>query len=506
MSKNTIDFITTPHTLWSRYNKDWKLAVNSYYGATEYRLGRYLKSYAIDSATPSEVINTYQLDDFGNQTGKFSTILNARSSQEAELGISDGTFYSEKLENVPVFPYTRLYVSEYNSILFRSPPVRQLPDDDNVNAFIRDVDGEGNSINEFMSMVDTFTTVYGVVWVSSIKPSGNDVPRMKMHNPLDVKNWEYVYNASGELKLTKIAIKIGVTDDMTIYQYMTNEIIQTIFVVEDASKDDADGIPTEAVKMSDGDTSYYVIESINELGYIPIRPIYQSTKIFNGVGHTPIFDIAQIQRSIYGDMGEIYSAVSYGSHPVNLVDEDTAQLNDGQIGAEPGTVIRVPPNVAGQPQYVYEFKATPLDSIVQLRELIDQKITNMNAVAMIRSGDLIKASTSGAHAEQLDSKLEAFVRKKATSLENAELQLWEIYYDWMGKEMPTDLTISYNRLYNKKGLTQEIDELKALMELVDIYNNRSDSVIDPTFAQDTKDSIKARLTQLLMSSYSENSL
>jgi len=492
--------------MWSRYNKDWKLAVNSYYGATEYRLGRYLKSYSIDNSTPSETINTYEVDDFGNQTGKYSTLLNkVDTSAQAENGIIDGTFYEEKLTNVPVYPYTRLYVSEYNSILFRNPPARTLPDDNDVNSFIQDVDGEGNSINEFMSKVDTFTTIYGVVWVSCIKPSGNDVARLKMHTPTDVTNWDYTYNAAGDLVLKRIVIKVSSTEDMNVYNYITADKIDTVFVLNDADSD-VDSIPEEAIAYEFDETKYYVIENENELGYIPVRPIYQSTKIHNGVGHTPIFDIAQIQRSIYGDMGEIYSAVSYGSHPVNLVDEETSALNDGQIGAEPGTVIRVPSSVNGQTNHVFEFVAPPLDSISELRELIADKIQNMNAVAMIRSDDLIRSSTSGVAIEQYDTKLEAFVRKKATSLENAEVQLWKIWYDWLGKEMPEDLTVSYNRLYNKRGLENEINELNQLMELVDTYNARQDTDEDTEFAQDTKDTIKNRIQQLLATSFTENSL
>jgi len=326
-----------------------------------------------------------------------------------------------------------------------------------------------------------------------------------MHTPTDVTNWDYTYNAAGDLVLKRIVIKVSSTEDMNVYNYITADKIDTVFVLNDADSD-VDSIPEEAIAYEFDETKYYVIENENELGYIPVRPIYQSTKIHNGVGHTPIFDIAQIQRSIYGDMGEIYSAVSYGSHPVNLVDEETSALNDGQIGAEPGTVIRVPSSVNGQTNHVFEFVAPPLDSISELRELIADKIQNMNAVAMIRSDDLIRSSTSGVAIEQYDTKLEAFVRKKATSLENAEVQLWKIWYDWLGKALPEDLTVSYNRLYNKRGLENEINELNQLMALVDTYNARQDTDEDTEFAQDTKDTIKNRIQQLLATSFTENSL
>jgi hypothetical protein len=217
-------------------------------------------------------------------------------------------------------------------------------------------------------------------------------------------------------------------------------------------------------EAEDEDKGFYRTIQENPLGYPPVSPIYQSTKIYNGIGHTPVFDIAQIQRSIYGDYGEIYSSISYGAHPVTVVDETTLTQNDFNVGAEPGSVIQVQNSLNGQPNFTFEFKSPPLDSIKELRELIDQKISKMNELAMIRSEELIKASRSGVQLEQYDSKLEAMIRKKATSLENAEANvLWPMWFDWQGINMPDDLTVSYNRLYNQKGLENELQELDKLL-------------------------------------------
>lgn len=465
------DFLNGSHELYNRYYEDWELALRSYYGGVEYRRGRYLKAYDIDTTTPSETIQTYAVDDNGVRTGAFSTqsVHSKSASENGGEGLLDN-FYEEKLRNVPVFPYTRLYVSEYNAILFRSPPHRVIPEDNELDQFLLDCDGQGNSVNEFWSNVDTFTTVCGVVWISCIKPADSPYALWEMHKPTDVTNWNYRYNSSGELELDRICIRISSNPGVDIYRHITAESIDTVFVVTDEDFDI--DIPEDAEYFED-ETDYYRISQPNELGYIPVRPVYQSNKIYNGVGHTPIFDIAQIQRSIYGDMGEIYSAVSYGSHPVNVVDSDTADLNGGALNAEPGSIVRVQPSLNGQtPSYVYEFVAPPMDSITELRELIDQKIEKMNAVAMIRSDELIKASRSGAQLEQYDSKLEALIRKKATSLENAEYHMWKIWFDWLNKSIPADFTVSYNRQYNSRGLETEIRELQQLMSLYDDYKGR----------------------------------
>lgn len=500
---NYYDFITGSHSLYDRYIDDWNLAVKSYYGGVEYRLGNYLKAYDIDMTTPSDVVNTYDVGPDGIAINKFrSTIQPVNTRQDADNGTQyNSSFYQEKINNVPVLPYTRLYVSEYNSILFRTAPVRDLPNMDEVEDFITDVSGDGDSINEFMSMVDTYSTVFGVVWVSCIKPAGAPYARWRMHTPIDVTNWQYGYTASGDLELTKIVIRTATEPDVEIYQYITKDTIETVFVPYEADADVDLPIGVMPIEGDDGKTIYR-ISQVNELGYIPVRPVYQSTKIYNGVGHTPIFDIAQLQRSIYGDFGEIYSAVSYGAHPVNIVDEATLAQNNYNVGAEPGSTIQVQSSLNGQPSYVYEFVAPPLDSISELRALVEQKIEKMNQVAMIRSDELIKASRSGVQLEMYDSKLEAFIRKKATSLENVEAHgLWPMWFDWQGLPVPDDLTVSYNRLYSQRGVEQELNELNKLLDAYERYNGvfGAETVVTDEYA--TAELANARAVELGGSGY-----
>ena len=147
------DFITGSHDLYQRYVDDWKLAVKSFYGGPEFRNGNYLKAYSIDYSTPSDVVNTYDIDPNGNQTAVYRSYIQPVNTQaDADAGTKySSNFYNEKLLNVPVFPYTRLYVSEYNAILFRTPPVREIDDDPEVERFLKNCDGEHNSVNEFMS-------------------------------------------------------------------------------------------------------------------------------------------------------------------------------------------------------------------------------------------------------------------------------------------------------------------------------------------------------------------
>ena len=466
------DFITGVHNLYDRYEVDWRLAINSYYGGPEYRNGQYLKAYEVDTNTPSETVNTYQIDGDGNTVGKLrAQVSNAYSSADAnDNGIaSAGSFYYEKLHNTPNLNYLKLYVSEYNSLLFRTPPQRVLPDTTEINQFINNTNGEEDSINEFMSQVDVLTTVYGVVWVSAMKFGDNPIPTWQVHTPLDVKNWEYTYNRDGNLQLTKILIELNSNDTETVYRYMDKDVIRTVFVPadDDGEEDYYPQFDVEGLEQIEG---VYVVTQDNPLGYIPCNPIYQNQKIYNGIGSTSTFDLAQIQRSVYGDMAEIYSTITYSAHPTLVIDSNTDDLNDGQISAEPGGVIRVENNLNGQPNYVYKFEAPPLTALTEIRALVDQKIQKMNELAMIRSEDLVKSSSSGVQVEQYDAKLEAMIRKKAKNLENAEYNLWNIWFDWTNQVMPEDFSISYNRQFNKRAVEHEVAEINQMLKVYEQFN------------------------------------
>ena len=469
---NFNNFVTGVHDLYDRYIDDWQLAVNTFWGGPEYRLGQYLKQYQIDTQTPAETINTYLVDSDGSYVSKVKAkTQNVQTSNEAKKGIDHlgGTFYFEKLYNVPNMNFLKLYISEYNSMLFKNPPHRMLPDTDQIDEFIKDVDGEGNSINEFWSQVDLLTTVYGVIWVSCLKFGDNDTPTWRMHDPVTVKNWEYLYDRNGNLTLNKLLIELSSNETETVYRYIDKDIIRTVFIGDPEDEDYTPMINDPDLVQSD--TNIYYIEQENPLGYIPCIPVYQNQKIYNGIGSTPTFDLAQIQRSVYGDMAEIYSTIAYSAHPSLVVDEETDNLNNGELGAEPGSIVRVPSAVGqGAPNYVYEFKAPPLTALSEIRALVDQKIDKMNQLAMIRSDELIKASRSGEQIREYDAKMESFIRKKATNLENAEYQLWTIWFDWTNGLIPEDFTISYNRQYNTRAIEKEIDEINKLITVFEKYD------------------------------------
>ncbi len=468
MKNPYLDYVTSNHNLYDRYQRDWKLCLNSWYGGTEYKNAHYLRAYQSDMNQPGQTISTYMMNDDGAVVSKVRAKVEiGTSSQQTDRGndLLSGGFYLEKLDNTPLYNYVKLIVAEYNAILFRNPPQRVLPDTPETEEFLQDVDGEGNSINEFMSQVDMYTTIFGVCHVSCIKPIGSDIPKWRVHTPLDITNWQYEYDIDGNLKLKSIVVQLETNSAHSVFRLITRETIETVFV----GANDEYVPPIDDPRLEAIDDKSYRIVQVNELGYVPVQTIYQSTKVYNNIGTTVVSDVAQIQRSIYGDMAEIYSAITYSAHPTLVIDETTDQLNDGQVGAEPGSKVRVQASLTGEPNYVFEFKSPQLDSISQIRELVDNKVQKLSQIAMLRSEDLIKAANSGAQIEVFDDKLSAMIRRKATNMENAESKLWDIWFDWTNTIKPEDFSISYNRQYNRRALEIELKEVDLMMETLKRY-------------------------------------
>ena len=485
----------TPNAVYQTFYPEWEQNQKSYHGGITYRHGGYLRAYSIDAQTPSETITTYDYVD-GQQVGVVKGTRVSHGTTGTRNHMEGGSFYGEKVASVPVYNYVKLIVSEYNSILFRNPVTRILPETAQITAFSNNCDGHGNSLDEFMSQVDVSTTVNGVSYVMVTQSETADMPRFRLYRPDQVYDWEYQYDDQGDIKLCEILIHKVCHQHYDQYLKITPEEYVTIWARSEESESwspDVEGV----IEVEDGIWEY---REANQLGYIPIVPIYQNQQLQNGVGITPISDISQIQRSIYGDSAEIYSAITYSAHPSLVVDSTTHQLNSGEIGAEPGSIVIVDNTLTGESNHVYQFVQPDLTAVTEIRELIDNKIDKITQTAMIRSDDLIKRSNSGVQIEMMDDKLNALIRKKASNMENAETKIWAIFSDYTNTQN-AEYVVSYPRQYNKKGIEQEVAEVNGLLDVVAKYQSMAGNVAIDT---EVMEGLTAKLTSLIESSYSRN--
>jgi len=485
----------TPNSVYQTFYPEWSQNQKSYYGGITYRHSGYLRAYSVDAQTPSETITTYDYVD-GQQVGVHKGTRISSGTVGTRNHLEGGSFYGEKISNVPVYNYVKLIVSEYNSILFRNPVTRILPETAQITAFMNNCDGHGNSLDEFMSQVDIATTVNGVSYVMVTQSETADMPRFRLYRPDQVFDWEYQYDDQGDIKLCEILIHKVVHEHYDQFLKISEEEYVTIWARSEENDDwrpDVEGV----VEVEDGIWEY---REPNVLGYIPMVPVYQNQQLQNGVGITPISDISQIQRSIYGDCAEIYSAITYSAHPSLVVDATTHQLNQGEIGAEPGSIVIVDNTLSGESNHVYEFVQPDLTAVTEIRELIDNKIDKITQTAMIRSDDLIRTANSGVQVEMLDDKLNALIKKKASNMENAEQKIWQIFADYTNTQN-SEYVVSYPRNYNKRGVAEEIAEVNGLLDLVAKYQTMAGNV---AIDSDVMEALTTKLTNVIEQSYSQN--
>ena len=115
-------------------NRDWKDNIarwlyysDSYHGGNNYRQGRYLTKYYMESAEE----------------------------------------YDSRVKQTPLDNHCKSVVETYNSFLFRTPPKREygsIENDPALDSFFQDADYEGRTFDQFMRDVATQSSIYGVVW------------------------------------------------------------------------------------------------------------------------------------------------------------------------------------------------------------------------------------------------------------------------------------------------------------------------------------------------------
>ena len=152
--------------LYDAYQESWQFLLESYLGGEEYRAGEHLTKYQLE--TDNE--------------------------------------YKARLKTTPLENHCASVISVYNSFLFREAPIRDFsnnnPTAPELEAFLRDADMDGRSLDAFMKDVATWSAVYGHCWIIITKPNvGAQTqaeeraqgvrPYVSLQTPLTVLNWKY---------------------------------------------------------------------------------------------------------------------------------------------------------------------------------------------------------------------------------------------------------------------------------------------------------------------------
>ena len=400
-------YLTMTNRLYANNRQRWEFYLNSYTGGKQYQDAGYLTRYA--------------LEDAGG--------------------------YQARLLNTPLDNHCASVVQTYMSFLFRENPDRvfedweYLPD---VQSFMEDCDWEGRSLDAFMKQTSIWASVFGHCWILMTKPNigadslGAEIdagvrPYVNLITPLVVSDWRWERNINGSYSLSYLKYVEEVIDQITVIKEWTNDEIRT-WELNDYKK--------EARMRS--------VEA-NQLGKIPAVLVYNERSIERGMGISDIADISDVQRQIYNLTSEQEQAIRLDGHP-SLVVPPTAQLGAGagamiilQDGSDPGL----------NPYYL-ESNGISVDNIHKSIDKLIESIDRMANTGGVRGTET--RTQSGVAMEVEFQLLNARLSSKASNLELAEEQLWQLFAQYQGREWSGEIT--YPSSFNIRDEQREFTQLQ----------------------------------------------
>jgi len=400
------------HPDWKNNIRRWQYYSDSYNGGNDFREGRYLIKYVLESD-----------EDFEG-----------------------------RLKNTPLDNHCKSVVETYNSFLFRKPPTReygtQVTNDPSLDSFLSDCDLDGRSFNAFMRDCATYSAIYGNIWVMVDKPNTTvntraeelqqEIrPYVSIITPENVIDWKYYRRSNGVYALGSLTLLDGI-DDKNIYYRIITETETTIYKRTNIKK------ASEVVDVFP-----------NPLGVVPCIPVYAGRSQTRGIGVSDIADISDTQRAIYNELSELEQLIRVSNHP-SLVKTSGTMASAGA-----GAVIDLPDDLDPN---LKPFLLEPSGSgITQIISSINEKVDSINRMANMGGVRSTTAKAMSGVALQTEFQLlNARLSQKADLLELAEEQIWRMWALWQNKVW--DGVIDYPDSFNIHDKENTITLLKQAKE------------------------------------------
>lgn len=420
-----LEYVTSVHPLYKLYLPRWTYLGDAYSGGYDHYLGKYLEPYYYEST-----------DD-----------------------------YMKRLRQVALDNHCRSVIGIYNSFLYRKSPIRRLGNldtDPQLNHFYQDADLDGRSFDQFMRDVATYAMVYGNVWVAVDKPISNAYtradelqqgvrPYVQMFTPDNVMDWDYERTESGLYRLTYVKVKEETQKDYTVIREYTPETIRAFRLEKDMV-----------------DEPVLIMDKPNELGMVPICPVYAQRGNKRGIGISLVNDIADVQRSIYEEYSEIEQIIRLTNHPALVKTQGT----DASAGA--GAIIQMEDGIdPGLRPYLLQPDGASIDAVLQsIRQKVDS-IDRMASLGGIRSIESRRLSGIGLQTEF--QMLNARLADIALNLEHSEEMIWRMFAMYQGTVY--DGEVEYPRSFSIQDKANEVTMLKQAKD-ANISDPRINQALD----------------------------
>ena len=393
------------HTAWAENVETWQFYIDSYLGGKNFREGKYLTNYMMES-------------------------------QED---------YDSRLDSTPYDNHVKAIVNIYNSFLFREEPERimgSLQNDPGLENFMKDCDLDGRSFPAVMRDISTYANVYGHTWVILDKPPTNAYTRAEELNqgirpyisiitPENVLDWRYERALSGYYELTYLKVYEGHHDGVDVMRVYRPDTVQ--------------------IWQIGADEPVMQMEMPNQLGRIPAVCVYGQRSPIRGVGVSLVGDVASMARAIYNELSEIEQVGRLTNHPSLVKTAST------QAGAGAGSIIQMPEDMDPQLKpYLLQPTGSSLDGFLKSLDQKIQAIDRMAHMGGIRSIETRRLSGLALATEfQL---LNASLAALADNLEHAEEQIWRLYAQWQGQVW--DGEVKYPDSFNIQDKYNDMNMLK----------------------------------------------
>ena len=400
------DFMEARHDNYDLMSGRWSFYLRSYLGGEEYRSGSFLHEYAL------------------------------------ELDLE----YLNRVNYTPLDNHCRNIISIYSSFLFRVAPTREygaLANEPSLESFLADTDLDGQNFNAFMKNAQTYSGVYGNVWIFVDKPESNaqtradelgqDIrPYLTMVTPDNVMDWHYTRATSGRYVLDYLKVREEVTSDGIYFRIWTPLDISYVFV---PNKGKSQLLETKP----------------NQLGEIPAVCLYNKRSPRKGVGISDLTDVSLLQQSIYNELSEMEQLIRLSNHP-SLVKTQGVEASAGA-----GSIISMPDDLdGGLKPYLLQPSGSNLSEI---RSSIEQKIEMIDRATHMSGVRQTKTQVSSGIALQTEfENLNSVLSEKADLLENAEEHIWSLFAKWQGRVF--DGVIDYPESFNLRDYASDLQYLQ----------------------------------------------
>jgi len=439
---------TAVNEVYSANASNWQYMKESYIGGDLYKAGRHLTKYADEQ---------------------------------------DGD-YAARLDSTPLSNHCNSIISVYTSFLFREEPMRELGSLKTLKeaeAFLKDADLDGRSLNNFMKEVSVWSSVYGHTWIVVAKPNTNantradelaqEVrPYVSLMTPLTVIDWEFTRQDNGTYLLSYFKYIESVKGNVQILKEWTQESIATYTV--DTDKEEL--LNAEVID--------------NGLGKIPAIIAYNKRNITKDTGVSDIGDIANAQKFIYNLNSEIEQSVRIDGHP-SLV---KTQKTKASAGA--GSIINIDEDMdPGLKPYMLDFNGANIKSILETIDVTVDSIDQMANTGAVRATEA--KVLSGVAQQQEFQLLNARLSDKADNLELAEEMMWRLFALYQNKAW--DGEVEYAGSFNIQDTANEYTQLQSASSAT--TNSQVQNVIDKKIVELLGEDPDEVLTEVSVSDNSE---